>query len=49
MMDPMLNIPKTQKRRTSWWLIPLLGVVVLTFVLSVNEFSQIATTISVGQ
>ena len=45
----MLNIPKPQKRRTSWWLIPLLGLVVLMFVLSANEFSQIAVDISVAQ
>ena len=42
MMDPMLDMPKTAKRRTSWWLIPLMGLVVLVFVLSANEFSQIA-------
>jgi hypothetical protein len=38
MMDPMLHIPKSNKRRTSWWLIPVMGLLALAFILSANEF-----------
>jgi hypothetical protein len=45
----MLHMPKTEKRRTSWWVIPLLGLVVLTFLIAASRYSLITVDISATQ